>query len=167
MAQCNSLDKNNLLKFCTFNCNGLSEFKKRKDVFDFLRKQECSIYFLQETHFLHKCENVIGSGWGFFTFLHTSTDQNLSFTFLHTSTDQNLSFTFLHTSTDQNLSFTFLHTSTDQNISFTFLHTSKDQNLSFTFLHTSTDQNLLFTFLHTFPDANFKKYSKSSSIFTS
>ena len=38
------------LKLFTFNVNGLGEFKKRKDVFDFLRKQSGNIYFLQETH---------------------------------------------------------------------------------------------------------------------
>ena len=33
------------LKIVTFNTNGLGEFKKRKDVFDFLRKQS-EKYFL-------------------------------------------------------------------------------------------------------------------------
>ena len=51
----------NEFKICTFNCNGLKDFKKRKDVFDFLRNQHSNIYFLKETHLLHKSENCIRS----------------------------------------------------------------------------------------------------------
>ena len=37
------------LKIVTFNTNGLGLFKKRKHVFDFLRKQSANIFLLQET----------------------------------------------------------------------------------------------------------------------
>ena len=47
------------LKIVTFNTNGLGEFKKRKDVFDFLRKQSGNIFLLQETHWKTGAENVI------------------------------------------------------------------------------------------------------------
>ena len=57
------------LKLFTFHVNGLGEFKKRKDVFEFLRKQSGIIYFLQETHWNWKSdndmENVVRSQWGF------------------------------------------------------------------------------------------------------
>ena len=53
------------LKIVTFNTNGLGEFKKRKDVFDFLRKQSANIFLLQETHWKTGAENVIRSQWGF------------------------------------------------------------------------------------------------------
>ena len=57
------------LKSFTLDVNGLEEFKKRKDVFDFLRKQNGNIYFLQETHWNWKSdndmENVVRSQWGF------------------------------------------------------------------------------------------------------
>ena len=54
-----------LFRICTFNCNGLNDYKKRKDVFDFLREQKASIYFLQETHWKLQCENFIRSCWGY------------------------------------------------------------------------------------------------------
>ena len=53
------------LKSFTLDVNGLEEFKKRKDVFDFLRKQSGIIYFLQETHCESDMENVVRSQWGF------------------------------------------------------------------------------------------------------
>ena len=37
------------LKIITFNTNGLSDFRKRKDVFDFLRKHKGNLFLLQET----------------------------------------------------------------------------------------------------------------------
>ena len=48
------------LKIVTFNTNGLGVFKKRKDVFDFLRKQSGNIFLLQETHWKTGAENVSG-----------------------------------------------------------------------------------------------------------
>ena len=59
----------NGFKICSFNCNGLNNYKKRKDVFDFLRTEKNNIYLLQETHLPHKNENFIRSAWGFSAFL--------------------------------------------------------------------------------------------------
>ena len=53
------------LKIVTFNTNGLGLFKKRKHVFDFLRKQSANIFLLQETHWKTEVENVIRSQRGF------------------------------------------------------------------------------------------------------
>ena len=57
------------LKICSYNCNGLGSYKKRKDIFDFLRAEKCNIYLLQETHLPHKSENFIRSAWGLPVFL--------------------------------------------------------------------------------------------------
>ena len=53
------------LKIAIFNTNGLGEFKKRKDVFDFLRKKSGNVFLLQETPWKTGAENVIRSQWGF------------------------------------------------------------------------------------------------------
>ena len=52
------------LKIITFNTNGLSDFRKRKDVLDFLRKQKGNIFLLQETHRPSNADNVVRSQWG-------------------------------------------------------------------------------------------------------
>ena len=58
---------NNELDFtvCSYNCNGLNNFKKRKDVFEYLHQQNCNIYFLQETHWKTQTENFIRTNWGY------------------------------------------------------------------------------------------------------
>lgn len=56
---------NNCIKLCTYNVNGLGNYKKRKDVFDYLRTENASIYFLQETHLKTKAENMVRAMWGY------------------------------------------------------------------------------------------------------
>ena len=56
---------NNCIKLCTYNVNGLGNYKKRKDVFDYLRTENASIYFLQETHLNTKAENMVRAMWGY------------------------------------------------------------------------------------------------------
>ena len=53
------------MKILSFNANGLGDYHKRKDVFDFLRKENAHIYFLQETHLRTQDENLVRSMWGF------------------------------------------------------------------------------------------------------
>lgn len=48
----------------TFNANGLGDFRKRKDVFDYLRTKNGNIYLLQETHLKSDLENIVRSQWG-------------------------------------------------------------------------------------------------------
>ena len=43
------MDTVDSLKICTFNANNLGNYQNQKDVFDYLRQQKASIYFLQET----------------------------------------------------------------------------------------------------------------------
>ena len=49
---------------CSLNCRGLGEEKKRRDLFHYLRSQNYSFYFLQETHFQTNLEERIRSEWG-------------------------------------------------------------------------------------------------------
>lgn len=59
----------NLLKILTVNCHGLGDGNKRKDVFQTLRNKNYHIYFLQDTHYTEKEENMIKSQWGSKLFL--------------------------------------------------------------------------------------------------
>ena len=56
---------NTSFKICSKNVNGVGEFKKRKDVFNFLREQKQDIYLLQETHLTTEKENFVRSEWGY------------------------------------------------------------------------------------------------------
>lgn len=58
----------NLLKMLTVNCQGLGDGNKRKDVFQTLRNKNYHIYFLQDTHFTEKEENMIKLQWGYKAF---------------------------------------------------------------------------------------------------
>ena len=51
-------------KILSANCRGLQDYKKRKDVFCFLRDKKSSIVCIQDTHFIEKEENFIRSQWG-------------------------------------------------------------------------------------------------------
>ena len=53
------------LKLCSLNCQGLGDFKKRKDVFNYLRNLRYSIICLQDTHFSKDKEKSIQNEWGF------------------------------------------------------------------------------------------------------
>ena len=59
------MDNFGSFKVCTFNCNGLGDIKKRKDVFHNLRSKNCDIYLLQETHLKTEDEKFIRSNWGY------------------------------------------------------------------------------------------------------
>ena len=47
------------IKVCTFNVNGLGEYKKRRQVFEFLKHNKHGICFLQELH----CQNITTDTW--------------------------------------------------------------------------------------------------------
>lgn len=51
--------------FVSVNLRGAQLAEKRKDVLNFLKQKQFSIYFLQDTHFTKKEENYIRSQWGF------------------------------------------------------------------------------------------------------
>ena len=55
----------NTVKIVSMNCQGLSDPRKRRDVFHYLRQKSYSIYLLQDTHFDPKMENCIRAEWGY------------------------------------------------------------------------------------------------------
>ena len=56
---------NTNFRICSKNVNGVGDFKKRKDVFNYLREQKQDIYLLQETHLKTEKENFVRSEWGY------------------------------------------------------------------------------------------------------
>ena len=46
-------------KICTFNVNGLGEYKKRCQMFEWLKDNKYDICFLQELH----CQNISNDNW--------------------------------------------------------------------------------------------------------
>ena len=52
------------LEIVTFNVRGLSDFSKRKDIFDFLRCQTADVICLQEVHVSRGNENSFRNQWG-------------------------------------------------------------------------------------------------------
>ena len=46
-------------KICTFNVNGLGEYKKRCQMFEWLKDNKYDICFLQELH----CQNISNDKW--------------------------------------------------------------------------------------------------------
>ena len=53
------------LKVASMNVQGLGNYEKRRDVFNYLRQKCYSIYLLQDTHFDKQMENRVRSEWGY------------------------------------------------------------------------------------------------------
>ena len=53
------------IRILSLNVNGLGNYHKRKDVFDYLRKHNAHICFLQETHLESQQHKYVRSMWGF------------------------------------------------------------------------------------------------------
>ena len=49
------------LTIASLNCQGLGNFQKRRDVFQYLRQKKLAVYFLQDTHFEASMEKQIRS----------------------------------------------------------------------------------------------------------
>lgn len=49
----------------SLNCQGLNNFQKRRDVFNYLRDKNSSIVCLQDTHFTKEMENRVRAEWGY------------------------------------------------------------------------------------------------------
>ena len=56
--------KSDNLQIVSYNCQGLNSAEKRRDVFDYLKTKKCSIYCLQDTHFVAQDESKIRNEWG-------------------------------------------------------------------------------------------------------
>ena len=54
-----------MVDIISLNCQGLGDYKKRKDVFQYLRRLNSNIYCLQDTHFIIDLEDQIRSEWGY------------------------------------------------------------------------------------------------------
>ena len=52
------------INFASFNCRGLGDFKKRKDVFAYLRNKNVNIYFLQDIHCREVGIPYFRNAWG-------------------------------------------------------------------------------------------------------
>ena len=59
------------LKLCSLNCQGLGDFRKRRDVFNYLRNLKYSIICLQDTHFSKNIEKSVQNEWGFKTIFNS------------------------------------------------------------------------------------------------
>ena len=73
----------NTLKISSLNCQGLGNYRKRRDVFQYLRQKSYSIYCLQDTHLEGKIENYVQSEWGYKCFFasHTSNARGVAVLF--------------------------------------------------------------------------------------
>lgn len=64
------------VKIISINCQGLHDYKKRKDVFQFYRQQKCNILCLQDTHFTEDMENDITNEWGYTAYFNSFSSQS-------------------------------------------------------------------------------------------
>ena len=55
----------NTVKIVSVNCQGLSDPRKRRDVFHYLRQKSYSIYLLRDTDSDPELENCIRAEWGY------------------------------------------------------------------------------------------------------
>ena len=63
------------IKICSFNVRGLTDSKKRRDIFNHLHGKKYDICFLQETHSIQTNESIWMTEWGYKTF-HSSFKSN-------------------------------------------------------------------------------------------
>ena len=52
------------IKICSVNCRGLGEYRKRRDVFNFLRSVDCNLYLLQDIHCAKERVDSFRNLWG-------------------------------------------------------------------------------------------------------
>ena len=64
------------LSIASMNCRGLGNYKKRRDVFHFLKNKKFSICCLQDVHFNEKMEACVRSEWGLDCFFSAYTSNS-------------------------------------------------------------------------------------------
>ena len=71
------------IKICSLNCQGLGDIKKRRDVFNYLRRFKYSIICLQDTHFSKDIEKLVKNEWGYETLFcsHNSRSRGVAILF--------------------------------------------------------------------------------------
>ena len=52
------------VNICSLNCRGLGDYRKRRDVFHYLRRGDFHIYLLQDIHCGLGRENTFRNAWG-------------------------------------------------------------------------------------------------------
>ena len=52
------------VNICSVNCRGIGEYRKRKDVFNYLRAMDYNIFFLQDVHCSKGKVNLFRNMWG-------------------------------------------------------------------------------------------------------
>ena len=53
------MSNNNIMNFCTLNVNGLQMKDKQRRLLQWIKNQNCSIVFLQETHFNNESKCLV------------------------------------------------------------------------------------------------------------
>ena len=53
------MSNNNIINFCTLNVNGLQMKDKQRRLLQWIKNQNCSIVFLQETHFNNESKCLV------------------------------------------------------------------------------------------------------------
>ena len=79
------MDTINLL---SLNTQGLADYKKRRDVFQYLKQKNPSIVMLQDTHFRKSIENQIRTEWGFECYFASHNSQSRGVAILMNNTFQ-------------------------------------------------------------------------------
>ena len=64
------------ITICSFNCQGLNDYKKRRDVLNYLRQKNYSILCLQDTHFTKNMETRIEAEWGYRVIFNSFSSQS-------------------------------------------------------------------------------------------
>lgn len=64
------------LAIASCNCQGLGDYQKRRDVFQYLRQKKFSIYLLQDTHIQPSLEKQIRSEWGYECYFASNNSQS-------------------------------------------------------------------------------------------
>jgi hypothetical protein len=54
-----TMSNNNIINFCTLNVNGLQMKDKQRRLLQWIKNQNCSIVFLQETHFNNESKCLV------------------------------------------------------------------------------------------------------------
>ena len=64
------------IDIASMNTQGLNDYKKRRDIFQYLKQKKFSIIFLQDTHFEKQMEKQIRSEWGYEVYFSSHTSQS-------------------------------------------------------------------------------------------
>lgn len=65
MLNTTNISNKGKIRLCSLNTRGLGNFKKRRDLFHYLRQKNFDVICLQDTHFSKAQESFIESEWGY------------------------------------------------------------------------------------------------------